>query len=253
MNEKQTSTSTNKPPRTAPLPTRAEVARLENEGGPVHKDQTDTQPSSCNHMLPELPYAVSALEPHIDARTMTLHHDKHHASYVKALNLALESAPASLQDKSAEWLLLNLAKVPAEIQAAVRNNAGGHVNHSLFWRAMSPDGGGTPSAELAMAINQAFGSFAKFKTQFEEAGSKLFGSGWVWLVKAPHDTDPLQILTTSGHDNPMTQGHFPLLVNDVWEHAYYLKHENQRPKYLKDWWSVTNWEEASRRFALPPA
>jgi Fe-Mn family superoxide dismutase len=205
------------------------------------------------HLLPPLPYDVSALEPHIDARTMLLHHDMHHASYVEALNLALQTAPA-LQGKTADWLLLNLGSVPEDIQATVRNNAGGHVNHSLLWQVMSPGGdgggGGTPSGPVAEAIDHAFGSLAKFKTQFEDAGSKLFGSGWVWLVKAQHGDDKLKVLTTSGHDNPLTQGYLPVLVNDVWEHAYYLKHKNRRPAYLKGWWSVVNWKEAARRLAL---
>lgn len=199
------------------------------------------------HILPVLPYAASALEPHIDARTMTLHHDMHHAAYVKALNLALESAPESLQDKTADWLFLNLSKVPEKIRTAIGNNAGGHINHSLFWRAMSPDGGGTPSGSLSKEINQAFGSFDKFKEQFEDAGTKVFGSGWVWLAKPQRGDGKLQVLTTSGHDTPLAQGYFPLLVNDVWEHAYYLKHENRRPEYLKSWWSVANWKEAERR------
>ncbi len=202
-----------------------------------------------NHLLPPLPYDVSALEPHIDARTMTLHHDMHHASYVKALNLALASAPELLQGKTADWLLLNLGKIPENIRTAVRNNAGGHVNHSLLWRAMSPAGGGAPAGSLAEAIDHAFGSFEKFKTRFEEAGGKLFGSGWVWLVRPQHGDDKLQVLTTPGHDNPAMQGCTPILVNDVWEHAYYLKHENRRPEYLKGWWFVVNWEEAARRFA----
>ncbi|MBI2801088.1 MAG: superoxide dismutase [Gammaproteobacteria bacterium] len=199
------------------------------------------------HVLPPLPYNATALEPHIDARTMSLHHDMHHAAYVKALNLALESAPELLHGKTAEWLLLNLSEVPEKIRNSVRHNVGGHVNHSLLWQSMSPAGSGAPSGPLAEAIDQAFGSFAKFKAQFEEAGSKLFGSGWVWLVKAQHGNDKLQVLTTFGHDNPLQQGYFPLLVNDVWEHAYYLKHANRRPEYLQGWWSVVNWSEAARR------
>ena len=203
------------------------------------------------HLLPPLLYHVSALEPHIDARTMMLHHDQHHAGYVKALNLALESAPELLEDKSAEWLLQNLEQVPENIRTAVRNNAGGHVNHSLLWRAMSPNagGGGAPSGPLAEAIDDAFGSFEKFKSGFEETGAKLFGSGWVWLVKAAQGNGKLELLATSGHDNPWSQDCFPILLNDVWEHAYYLKHQNRRPEYLKGWWSVVNWTEAARRFA----
>lgn len=205
------------------------------------------KPSPITHVLPSLPYAASALEPHIDARTMTLHHDEHHATYVKALNEALASAPDMLRTKSAEWLLMHSRKVPDKIRTAVQNNAGGHVNHSLLWKAMSPDGGGAPSGALAEAIDEAFDSFDAFKSRFEEAGAKLFGSGWVWLVRGAEDDGKLQVLTTTGHDNPIAQGHFPLLVNDVWEHAYYLKHENRRPAYLKGWWSVVNWDEAARR------
>lgn len=201
------------------------------------------------HSLPLLPYESAALEPHIDARTMLLHHDKHHASYVANLNEALEKFP-ELQQRSATWLLLNLDKVPEAARTAVRNNAGGHVNHSLFWRAMSPAGGGLPAGLLADAIKRDFGSFEQFKTLFEETGGKLFGSGWVWLARVQKDGGKLQVYTTTGHDNPLMQGHFPLLVNDVWEHAYYLKHENRRADYLKGWWAIANWEEAARRFEL---
>jgi Fe-Mn family superoxide dismutase len=203
---------------------------------------------SAWHVLPALPYAISALEPHIDARTMIVHHDMHHAAYVKALNLALRSAPESVQKQSAEWLLLNLDKVPEGIRTAVRNNAGGHVNHSMFWQSMAPDGGVPPTGPLGDAITRSFGSFDEFRSRFEEAGSKLFGSGWVWLVRSKNGDGMLQVLTTSGHDNPQAGGCYPLLVNDVWEHAYYLKHENRRADYLKGWWSVANWGEAARRF-----
>jgi len=198
------------------------------------------------HLLPALPYAHAALEPHIDAHTMMLHHDKHHASYVTNLNSALEDFP-ELQERTASWLLLNLDKVPEKIRTAVRHNAGGHVNHSLFWRAMSPAGDGAPSGLLADAIRRNFGSFGLFKDLFDDAGAKLFGSGWVWLARA-RDGGKLEVTTTSGHDNPLMQGRFPLLVNDVWEHAYYLKHENRRADYLKGWWPVVNWEEAAGRF-----
>ncbi|MGK2913244.1 MAG: superoxide dismutase [Porticoccaceae bacterium] len=201
---------------------------------------------SMKHLLPPLAYEVSALEPHIDARTMILHHDKHHASYVEKLNLALESATQQLREKTAEWLLLNLSEVPDKIRTAVRNNAGGHVNHSLLWQAMSPQGGGAPSGPLADAIDDSFGNLAEFKSQFEKAGSELFGSGWVWLVKS-HSDAKLRVVATSGHDNPLMQGDTPLLVNDVWEHAYYLKHENRRPEYLKNWWSIANWKNAEQR------
>lgn len=201
------------------------------------------------HVLPPLPYDFAALEPHIDARTMTLHHDQHHASYVANLNATLESNP-ELHERTALWLLLNLGKVPQAVRTAVRNNAGGHVNHSLFWRAMSPAASGAPAGPLADAIKRDFGSFEQFKARFAAAGAKVFGSGWVWLARAQQDGGGLQVHTTSGHDNPLMQGHFPILVNDVWEHAYYLKHENRRGDYLKGWWPVVNWEEAARRFEL---
>jgi superoxide dismutase, Fe-Mn family len=201
------------------------------------------------HVLPPLPYDHAALEPHIDAHTMLLHHDKHHATYVANLNAALEKFP-ELHERSASWLLLNVGKVPEPAQTAIRNNAGGHVNHSLFWRAMSPAGGSLPKGPLADAIKRDFGSFEQFKTLFDAAGAKLFGSGWVWLARVQKDGGKLQVYTTSGHDNPLMQGHFPVLVNDVWEHAYYLKHENRRPDYLNGWWAVANWQEAARRFEL---
>ena len=199
------------------------------------------------HLLPSLPYDYAALEPHIDARTMRLHHDKHHAAYVANLNAALEKFPA-LHERTAIWLLLNLSQVPAAARTAVHHNAGGHVNHSLLWRAMSPTGGGAPAGLLADAINRDFGSLEQFKVRFVEAGSKLFGSGWVWLARAQQGGGKLEVFTTAGHDNPLMQGHFPVLVNDVWEHAYYLKYENRRADYLNAWWSVVNWEEAARRF-----
>ena len=199
------------------------------------------------HILPALPYDYAALEPHIDEITMKLHHDKHHATYVDNLNKALEKLP-QLQDRSAHWLLRNLNKVPDSQRLAVRNNAGGHVNHSMFWKAMSPDGGGSPTGLLAEAINRDFDSFEQFKTEFTEAGAKLFGSGWVWLGRAQHNRGKLIVMTTQGHDNPMMHGVFPVLVNDVWEHAYYLKYQNRRPEYLDGWWSVVDWQEAENRF-----
>ena len=199
------------------------------------------------HLLPDLPYPHAALEPHVDARTMHLHHDMHHASYVKNLNAVLANHP-ELFGRTAIWLVLNPGKIPEEIRTAVANNAGGHVNHCLLWQAMAPDGGGEPKGALADAIRRDFGSIEKFKTRFDEAGAKVFGSGWVWLARAQRTGGKLEVLTTSGHANPVLQGHYPILVNDVWEHAYYLKHENRRPDYLKGWWSVVNWAEASRRF-----
>lgn len=201
------------------------------------------------HTLPPLPYPVAALEPHVDARTMALHHDKHHAGYVEQLNAAIEHF-SELHERSASWLLLNLNKVPEEARAAVRNSAGGHVNHSLLWRAMTPKGEGEPSGHLADAINRDFGSLAHFKTRFEEAAAEVVGSGWLWLARAQQNGGRLRIFTTPGNGNPLLQGHFPILVNDVWEHAYYLKHENRRAEYLKEWWPVANWFEAARRFDL---
>jgi Fe-Mn family superoxide dismutase len=211
-------------------------------------DDVATQPGGVSkHLLPPLPYTHAALEPYIDARTMMLHHGKHHASYVEKLNTALQAFP-DLQQKTALWLLLNLGKLPKDIRVAVRNNAGGHVNHSLFWQAMSPGGGGEPTGALANAIKRDFGGLEKFKARFDEAGEKLFGSGWVWLARTRQDGGKLEVCTTSGHGNPLMQGHFPLLLNDVWEHAYYLKHENRRADYLKGWWPVVNWQEAARRY-----
>lgn len=200
-----------------------------------------------HHQLPPLPWAPDALEPFVDSRTVLLHHDEHHATYVNKLNKALAQAP-DLQQHSVLWLLRNLDKVPEKIRTEVRNNGGGHVNHALYWRLMSPRGGTKPQGRFAAAIDQSFGSFERFKTAFEEAGAKVFGSGWVWLVSAPGQAGALKIMTTPGHDHPLMQDLYPILVNDVWEHAYYLKHQNRRPEFLKTWWSVTNWGEAQRRF-----
>jgi Fe-Mn family superoxide dismutase len=205
------------------------------------------EPVPAKHLLPPLPYEYAALEPSIDARTMMLHHDKHHASYVEKLNETLEKFP-ELQGRSAIWLLLNLIKIPKEIRTAVRHNAGGHVNHSLFWRAMSPTGGDAPAGPLADAIVRDFGGVEQLKARFAEAGQQRFGSGWVWLARRQLDGGKLQVMTTFGHENPLLQGQYPILVNDVWEHAYYLKYENRRADYLKDWWAVANWEEAALRY-----
>lgn len=196
--------------------------------------------------LPPLPYSNNSLEPYIDERTMELHHGKHHASYVSKLNAALEDSP-DLCERTASWLLVHSDDLPEKIRTAVHNNAGGHVNHSLFWLGMSPDGGGDPSGLLAEAIERDFGSLEQFKKEFSDAGAGLFGSGWVWLAREK-DTGKLKIYTTSGHDNPLMHGCFPIIVNDVWEHAYYFKHENRRGDYLDAWWSVVDWNEAFRRF-----
>ena len=197
--------------------------------------------------LPPLKYDYAALEPYIDARTMILHHDNHHASYVKKLNEALEKFP-EYKDKSAAWLLCNLDELPASIKTAVHNNAGGHVNHSMFWNAMKPSGGNEPKGSLRDAINRDFGSFAEFKKCFEDEGAKVFGSGWVWLVCSLKNGANLQVITTSGHDNPLMKNLLPVLLNDVWEHAYYLRYESRRPDYLKAWWSVVDWDYASACF-----
>jgi superoxide dismutase, Fe-Mn family len=197
------------------------------------------------HELPPLPYDYTALEPHIDSQTMQLHHDKHHAAYVNNLNTALEKYP-NLQSQSAEDLIRDLNSVPEDIRTLVRNNGGGHVNHTMFWQIMGPNGGGEPTGALADAINESFGSFENFKNQFNEAGTKRFGSGWVWLVRG--SDGKLQITSTANQDNPISEGHYPILGNDVWEHAYYLKYQNRRPEYLQAWWNVVNWDEVSKRF-----
>jgi len=197
------------------------------------------------HTLPPLPYATNALEPHIDAQTMEIHHGKHHNAYVTNLNAALEKAP-ELADKSLEDLLRNLNSVPEAVRTAVRNNGGGHWNHSQFWKTMGPNGGGGPTGKLADAINAAFGDFEKFKEAFNAAGVGRFGSGWVWLV---NEGGKLAITSTPNQDNPLMDGKSPpILGNDVWEHAYYLKYQNRRPDYLKAWWNTVNWEEVGKRF-----
>ncbi|HEX8550760.1 MAG TPA: superoxide dismutase [Abditibacteriaceae bacterium] len=198
------------------------------------------------HELPQLPYETNALEAAIDEQTMQIHHGKHHAAYVNNLNAALEKHP-ELESKSIEELVRDLDSIPEDIRAAVRNNGGGHLNHSLFWPSMSPSGGGEPTGPLAEAITSAFGSFDAFKTQFQDAGVKRFGSGWVWLVKDA--AGQLKITSTPNQDNPLTEGLTPLLGNDVWEHAYYLRYQNLRPKYLEAWWNVVNWDVVSERFA----
>jgi len=194
--------------------------------------------------LPPLPYAFDALEPHIDAKTMEIHHDKHHAAYVTNLNAALEKFPA-LQSKSIEALLKEINGVPEEIRTAVRNNGGGHMNHTMFWELMAPKAGGEPTGALADAINKSFGSFAAFKEQFAKAGMGRFGSGWAWLIK--HD-DKLSIESTANQDQPIMEGKLALLGVDVWEHAYYLKYQNRRADYLAAWWNVVNWNEVAKRF-----
>ena len=187
--------------------------------------------------LPSLPYAFDALEPHIDARTMEIHHGKHHATYVTNLNAAIEKHP-ELAGRDLEDLLGNLDSVPEDIRTVVRNNGGGHSNHSMFWSIMSPDGGGAPQGELAQAIDAAFGSFDEFKQKVQAAGTGRFGSGWAWLVVAG---GALQVTSTANQDSPLMEGQVPILGVDVWEHAYYLKYQNRRPDYLAAWWNTVNW------------
>ena len=196
------------------------------------------------HVLPPLPYDYNALEPHIDEQTMRIHHDKHHAAYVNNLNAALEKHP-ELQNKSAEDLIKSINTVPEAIRTAVRNNGGGHVNHTMFWEIMGPGKGGEPTGKVGDAIKSAFGSFDAFKTQLNDAGVKRFGSGWAWLVDAG---GKLVIESTANQDNPMMEGKKPILGVDVWEHAYYLKYQNRRPDYLAAWWSVVNWDAVNKRF-----
>jgi Fe-Mn family superoxide dismutase len=196
--------------------------------------------------LPTLPYAPDALEPHIDKMTMEIHHGKHHSAYVTNLNKALESAP-DLQNKKIEELLANnCAVVPENIRTAVRNNGGGHVNHSMFWQIMGPGGGGQPGGALADAIKSTFGGFDQFKEKLNTAGITRFGSGWAWLVKSGGKID---ILSTANQDSPIMEGKFPVMGVDVWEHAYYLKYQNRRPDYINAWWNVVNWKEIEKRFA----
>ncbi|KKO50847.1 superoxide dismutase [Paenibacillus sp. DMB20] len=194
--------------------------------------------------LPPLPYANDALEPHIDAQTMEIHHDRHHNTYVTNLNAALENAP-ELQNKSLEELIGNLDAVPESIRTAVRNNGGGHANHSLFWEIIGPNGGGAPAGALAEAINSELGGFDKFKEDFAKAATTRFGSGWAWLVLKD---GKLAVTSTPNQDSPIMEGQTPLLGLDVWEHAYYLKYQNKRPDYISAFWNVVNWEEVGKRY-----
>jgi len=195
--------------------------------------------------LPDLPYAKDALEPHIDARTMEIHHGKHHAGYTNKLNGALEKHP-ELADRSIEDLLGNLESVPADIQTAVRDNGGGYANHSLFWKVMGPQGGGQPSGDLATAINQTFGGFDAFKQAFSSAAAGRFGSGWAWLVVDAFGM--LQVYSTANQDSPVMNGHTPILGLDVWEHAYYLNYQNRRPDYIEAFWNVVDWGNVAENY-----
>jgi Fe-Mn family superoxide dismutase len=194
--------------------------------------------------LPPLPYAYDALEPHIDAKTMEIHHSKHHQAYVNNLNAAIEKAP-ELAGKSLDDLMRGIASVPEAVRTAVRNNGGGHWNHSMFWKIMGPNAGGQPGKNVGKAINDAFGSFDKFKTEFGAAGAGRFGSGWAWLV---NDGGKLSITSTPNQDNPLMDGKNAILGVDVWEHAYYLRYQNKRPDYIAAWWNVVNWDEVEARY-----
>jgi Fe-Mn family superoxide dismutase len=194
--------------------------------------------------VPPLPFAFDALEPHIDAKTMEIHHDKHHQAYVDKANAALEGT--EFADKPIEEIVANLGALPADKQGPVRNNGGGHYNHSLFWESLQGDGVQTPSGDLAAAIDQAFGSFDEFKTTFQDAGVARFGSGWVWLVKGDSG---LEVVSTPNQDTPLADGKTPLLGNDVWEHAYYLTYQNKRPAYLEAFWNVVDWNKVAERYS----
>lgn len=195
------------------------------------------------HEVPALPYDYNALEPHIDEQTMRIHHDKHHAAYVTNLNAALEKHP-DLQNKSIEDLLKGINSVPEEIRTAVRNNGGGHANHTMFWEIMGPNGGGQPTGAIAEAIKSTFGGFDTFKEQMNKAGTTRFGSGWAWLVDAG---GKLTVESTANQDSPIMEGKKPIIGIDVWEHAYYLKYQNKRPDYLAAWWNVINWDAVNKR------
>jgi superoxide dismutase, Fe-Mn family len=193
--------------------------------------------------VPPLPYPEDALEPHIDAQTMSIHHDKHHQAYVDKVNAALEGT--EFADKPIDEVIANLSQIPDDKRTAVRNNGGGHLNHTLFWEWMSPDGGGEPEGALREAIDSAFGSFDDFKSKMKDAGVNQFGSGWAWLV---HDGSGVAVVSTPNQDNPLTDGKTPLLGVDVWEHAYYLKYQNKRPDYIDAWWNTVNWPKVAERF-----
>ena len=195
--------------------------------------------------LPTLPYAYDALEPHIDARTMEIHHTKHHQTYVTNVNKALEGSP--LASKSVEELLRDIKSVPEDIRQAVINNGGGHANHSLFWHIMGPGKGGEPSGDLSKAIGSAFGGFDSFKETFAKAATTRFGSGWAWLVKDGQGN--LNVYSTANQDSPLMEGHVPILGIDVWEHAYYLNYQNRRPDYINAWWNVVNWDKVAELYA----
>jgi superoxide dismutase, Fe-Mn family len=212
----------------------------------VFVSQVGAADVKLGYTLPKLPYAFNALEPHIDAKTMEIHHDKHHQAYVDNLNKALAGHP-ELMKKDPITLLSEIDDVPADIRQAVINNGGGHVNHSLFWQMMAPKAGGAPTGDVAKAIVKSFGSVDAFKTQFADAGMKRFGSGWAWLIAAPDGS--LSIVSSANQDSPYMEGKTPILGLDVWEHAYYLKHQNKRADYVTAWWNVVNWDFVNELYA----
>jgi len=197
------------------------------------------------HQVPPLPYDYTALEPYIDEQTMHLHHDKHHAAYVTNLNAALDKHP-ELQNKNVIEILRDINRVSEDIRKAVQNNGGGHVNHTMFWEIMQPKGGGQPTGKIADAIKSTFGALDAFQEKFNDAGVKQFGSGWAWLVRSKEGK--IEIISTANQDSPFMQGAYPIMGNDVWEHAYYLKYQNRRADYLKAWWNVVNWQAINKRF-----
>jgi superoxide dismutase, Fe-Mn family len=212
----------------------------------VFVSQVRAAEAKLDYTLPKLPYAFNALEPHIDAKTMEIHHDKHHAAYVDNLNKALASR-AELKRKDPITLLMEIDTVPQDIRQAVINNGGGHVNHSLFWQMMAPKAGGAPKSQVAEAIEESFGGFDEFKTQFADVAMKRFGSGWAWLIAEPGGK--LSITSTANQDSPYMEGKSPILGLDVWEHAYYLKHQNKRADYVAAWWNVVNWDFVNQLYA----
>jgi Fe-Mn family superoxide dismutase len=219
------------------------AANLLAPGGRVQAQAAQT-PIPADYTLPKLPYAYEALEPHIDAETMTIHHTKHHQAYIDKLVAALNTHP-ELFKKSPTDLIRDLPAVPEDIRTAVQNQGGGHVNHSFFWKIMGPGKGGKPTGALADAINQKFGSFDTMKEQFNAAAAGRFGSGWAWLVKGP---DGLEIISTANQDSPLSVGKTPIIGLDVWEHAYYLKYRNLRPDYVTNWWNLVNWDQAAENY-----
>jgi Fe-Mn family superoxide dismutase len=225
------------------------TAALNNFTGSAIAQSTQTTPptdgNSQPFMLPPLPYAYNALEPHIDAETMKFHHDKHHATYVKNLNEAVNKYP-ELKNRSVEDLVKNFDSLPKDVSTKIRNNGGGHLNHTMFWEIMGPNGGGEPKGAIAQAINKNFGSFSAFQKEFNDAGKNRFGSGWAWLVMDKNKQ--LKVISTANQDSPLMEDLFPIMGNDVWEHAYYLKYRNKRDEYLKQWWNVVNWDEVDKRY-----